>query len=351
MVRNTRQQIRTAAQPELIVVLYSVVESMGRGTPADITPDRETEQIAASVDRALRLTGGNSSMHAIRTADDVTRTLSRFDPATTLVFNLCEGLDNDTAAGEYHAAQRIAKSGLRYTGADPLTLERCLDKGRTHELLGAAGVPAAKWIVVRTVAELAGASIHPARTVGYPAIVKPALEDCSLAITSDSVVDSDAALLRQVRRIIEEYRQPALVEQFLDGREFSVSIRGYDDPEVVGTGQIDFADCSNPRDRIETYENKWSDRFTGVYPAPVSSSERDRLEQIGLSAYRALSCSGYARVDVREDSNRFHVLEVNPNPSLAEDAGFARAAAASGVDYAALAGILCADAWSRQRRE
>ena len=351
MVRSTQQHLRTIAQPELIVILYSVVESLGRGVTSDLTPDRETGQIAEAVHRALCGAGRNARMHPIRAAGDVTRALSPFDPATTLVFNLCEGLDNDMAGGEYRAAERIAQSGLRYTGADPRTLERCLDKGITHELLEAAGVPAAKWRLVRTVAELAAVADHPARTVGYPAIVKPALEDCSLAITSDSVVDTDAALERQVRRIIEEYRQPALIEGFLDGREFSVSIRGYENSEVVGTGQIDFADCANPRDRIETYENKWSDRFRGVYPAPVSMSERSTLEQLGLAAYRALSCSGYGRVDIREDSDRFHVLEVNPNPSLAEDAGFARAAAASGIDYASLAEMLCADAWSHMRQE
>lgn len=342
--------MRGIDSPHNILVLYSVVESMSRGVAGELAPDLETAGIAASIHAALAGTEAAVTSHAVRAVGDVERILGQFDPSDTLVFNLCEALDNDTSAGEVRAAEQIEKCGFCHTGSNPLTLERCLDKGRSHDLLGRSGVATAQWQLIGSTKESAEENGFEL-TVPFPAIVKPGREHCSLAIAPESVVDTADALWRRVDHIIMTYHQPALVERFLAGREFSVSIWGYEDPQVVGTGEIDFSTCTEPRKRIETYESKWSDQFKGVYPAPVAAADRVRLERLGLAAYRALSCTGYGRVDIREDAGELYVLEVNPNPSLAPDAGFARAAEASGICYHMMAQHLVELAWKNWLQE
>ncbi|HUX12247.1 MAG TPA: ATP-grasp domain-containing protein [Spirochaetia bacterium] len=319
--------------PDRIAVLYSVVTSLGRGEPGDLLPDKETAAIAVGVTEALRREGMDASLHPVRNSSEIALVLAGMNPKKTVVFNLCEALGgvpsgSTTATGEILAAETIIRAGFRCTGASPAALARCLDKGLTHEILAKAGVPVAP-------AQLFTRPDDHLR-IPYPVIVKPAQEDCSLAIRDDSVVDNDRDLRERVGRLIDTFRQPALVEKFLNGREFSVSIWGNAEPEVAGTGQIDFSSCDDPRRRLETFENKWSDRFPGVYPAGVSEQERAWLSDLGRTAYRAMDCQGYGRVDVREDSGEFYVLEVNPNPSLAKDAGFARASEASGIPYGAM---------------
>lgn len=322
-----------SAVPDRIAVLYSVVRSLGRGVEGDLLPDGETASIAADAAETLAGERFRTSLHPIDGPVALRLALSKLEPAETVIFNLCEALDGagsqiTTARGEIVAANIIAQAGFRFTGADAGALGRCLDKALTHRLLDAAGVPTAP---SQLFTEAGGRLDIP-----FPVIVKPASEDCSLAIHEDSVVDNDRDLRARVSSLLETYRQPALVEKFLDGREFSVSVWGNGEPEIAGTGQIDFSGCDNPRQRLETFENKWSDRFPGRYPARVSAEEISRLGEIGLAAYRAMGCSGYGRVDVREDSGSFYVLEVNPNPSLARDAGFARASEASGFGYLAM---------------
>jgi len=321
--------------PDRVAVVYSVVSSLGRGVEGDLIPDEETALIAAAVAEALAEAGLRASLHPVDGPEALEQALARQESGATVIFNLCEALAGlsgtgtdpalSTAGGEIVAARIIADSGFRYTGADPGALGRCLDKALTHRLLDFAGVPTAPSQVFTK----PGGRLR----IPYPVIVKPAGEDCSLAISEDSVVDNDRDLTARIESVIETYHQPALVEKFLDGREFSVSVWGNAVPEIAGTGQIDFSSCEDPRKRLETFENKWSDRFPGRYPARVRPEELLRLSELGIAAYRAMGCCGYGRVDVREDSGRFYVLEVNPNPSLARDAGFARAASASGLAY------------------
>jgi D-alanine-D-alanine ligase len=325
-------------EPRNVAVLYSLVDSLGRGEDGDLLPDLETADIAISVRAALVHSGFAVSGIPIRTVGDIAAALLPLDRESTLVFNLCEALDNSNTGGEILAAREIERNGFLYTGANPDVLERCLDKARSHAILAKAGIPVARYQVFED-------SEEPLRLT-FPVIVKPTREDCSLAISEDAVVDSEDALRKRIRYVLSTYRQPALVEQFLDGREFSVSVWGNSEPGVVGTGEIDFSSCPDPRKRIETFSNKWSDRFPGLYPARGNAFERRHLEKIGLEAYQALGCNGYGRVDLRKHGDSVYVLEVNPNPSLAADAGFARAAQASGMDYAAMARRLVLQAWS-----
>jgi D-alanine-D-alanine ligase len=205
------------------------------------------------------------------------------------------------------------------------------------------GIPTAPYQILYTGLELV--------TVPLPAIVKPLSEDCSLGINQNSVVCDVAALRKQVAYILRVYRQPALVEMFLDGREFSVSVWGNGVAHVLPIGEVDFSNCPDGRWLVDDFEAKWSNRFAAIYPALVDSGLVTSIRQIALAAYKTMGCRDYARVDMREKDGRLYVLEVNPNPCLSTSGGFARAARAAGYDYAKMVRQLAQWAWYRKGKE
>ncbi len=133
------------------------------------------------------------------------------------------------------------------------------------------------------------------------------------------------------------------MEEYLDGREFNVSILGDGKPEVLAVSEIDFAGLPEGLPRIVCYRAKWdedSPMYKGtvpVCPADIPRELEDRIRQVALRSYRVLGCRDYARVDLRTDARgHLYVLEVNPNPDLGPKAGLARAARAAGCSYAEL---------------
>jgi D-alanine-D-alanine ligase len=165
-------------------------------------------------------------------------------------------------------------------------------------------------------------------------------EDASLGINSSSICHDVSQLECQAAYIHDIYRQEALIEEYLDGREFNVSILGERAPEVLAISEIDFSGLPDGEPRIVSYRAKWdedSQIFRGtmpVCPAEIGKRLENRIKQIALRAYMAVGCRDYARVDMRSDARgNLYVLEVNPNPDIAPTAGFARAGRAAGYSY------------------
>jgi D-alanine-D-alanine ligase len=166
-----------------------------------------------------------------------------------------------------------------------------------------------------------------------------------VGICSASVVHTTVELESRVRHVLEHYRQPALVEQFIEGREINVSVleRPGGDPEVLPLHEIDFGEMPADRPRIVSFEGKWvesSAEFRGTRPVPcqLDSGTRARVEATALAAFRALDLRDYGRVDMRLSSDGTpYVIDVNPNCDLSsEGGGFARAARAAGMSYSDL---------------
>ncbi len=189
-----------------------------------------------------------------------------------------------------------------------------------------------------------------------PAIVKPVAEDCSLGITREAVVEDVDLLRRRVAYVLDRYHQPALVEMFLDGREFNVSVWGNGSAAVVLPVAEVLYDGFEGTRRVQNFDSKWNsdseefNTFTIQCPANVTRRMDTRLRRVALSAYKAMGCRDYARVDMREKNGQIYVLEVNPNPCLAADGGFARSARVAGHDYAAMAAQIVEWAWIRGQR-
>jgi D-alanine-D-alanine ligase len=250
----------------------------------------------------------------------------RFD----LAFNMCEGIDG-IAMLEPSVIAVLELMSLPYTGSSSFTTALCLRKHAVNGLLANAGLPVPRFAVVRRG--------EPFQSIGYPAICKPAAEDASIGIEQKSVVRSRRALERRVGVMHDRWNE-VLVQRYVDGREVNVGILG---DTVLPIAEIDFAHMPDGMWRIVSYRSKWepgSDEDAGAEPrcpAALPPETEQRVRQLALDAWRLVGGYGYGRVDMRIDSDgRPWILEVNPNPDIAPDAGLARMARAAGISYARL---------------
>ena len=262
-----------------------------------------------------------------------------------LVFNLCESLLSD-ARGEQAIPALLTAMKIRSTGSPALALGLALDKVRAKEVLRAHRVPTPDSARVDTLPASGELS-----AMGFPAIVKPSREDASVGIDDRSVVRDGASYRRAVRRVLRTYRQPALVERYVDGRELYVPILE-NSPRPLPITEVEFrAATFAKRPRIVSYRAKWVPgsrefRDTATAPAKLSAAVEARCRAVAEAAFAALGCRSYGRVDLRLDAaGRPWVLEVNPNCDLDPDAGFPRAALAAGISYRDLVRHLLREAY------
>lgn len=274
--------------------------------------------------------------------------LAACDPMLWIIFNWCEELPG-VPHSEPLVAAMLDAAGYVYTGAPAPALELAQDKPRVKELLAACNVPTPRGMVVESTATLAEWRI-------FPAIVKPAHEHCSLGMSAQSVVFTQRELAAQVARVIEEFHQPALVEEFIDGREFRVAFWGNRRLELLPPVEMDYSHLDDPRERICSYTAKFCPQSRAyreietIIPAPLSERELARLRQVCAAAYRAVGCRDYGRIDVRMRDGEFYVLDVNPNPDLSADASLACAAEALGYSYGELGSRIVRFAAARARQ-
>jgi len=294
-----------------ILILYSQVDAVVKGEQADVLADWETVEAAVDIRRALEAAG-----HRVRYAAvtcDVRAALAPYSPREWLVFNLCESVGGDSTL-EATVPPILEELGFAYTGASGEAMALCQHKARAKALFERHGLTTPRYAVLD--------SPDQPCTVPLPAIVKPVAEDASLGLSEDSVVRDAAGVARQVAYILERYRQPALVEEFIAGREFEVPVWGNDPPQAMPIIEIRYVGIEDPLRRFLTYEGKWvEDSFTYnhtqlVCPAPIEPGLQARLEAEALAAYRLTGCRDYARLDVRERAGVPYILEVNPNPSI-----------------------------------
>jgi D-alanine-D-alanine ligase len=247
------------------------------------------------------------------------------------VFNTCdEGFECDSHL-EPHVVTMLELLRIPYTGSDYLTLGMCLDKGLTKRILMANKIPTPRFVYSsgeNTV--LSG--------LKFPLMIKPSKEDGSIGIREDSVVHDEESLKRKIREIEERYKQPAIIEEFIDGREFNVAIIGNGSPEVLPVSEIQFTGTT----QICSYDAKWNVESPAykttvpVCPAPIPKKLENDIKKMALKAYKALNVKGYGRIDMRVANNKPFVIEVNPNPDISPDAGLVRSAKAAGYTYATL---------------
>jgi D-alanine-D-alanine ligase len=261
-----------------------------------------------------------------------------------LIFNLCEGYKGN-AHHEMHIASMWELMGIPYTGNTPISLGLAQNKVLAKKLFESKKIKTPMYQVYRET---------PVQTyLTYPLIAKPASEDASLGITQDSIIYSFDDLKRKVCELLEKYHQPVLVEKFIEGREFNVSVLGNHPPQVLPVSEINFSELEECY-HITSYEAKWLPehphykKTPPVCPAEVSKELRYKLMDVALQVYHQLMGRDYGRVDMRVDGHdQIYVLEYNPNPDISTDAGLARSALAAGLKYRDLIGKIVKDTLKR----
>lgn len=316
------------------VVLYNAASiSECEGCEEKIYPANIIREEVSAIEEVLRNKGYRPYVLAVeKFSQDLVCTLTEISPR--FVFNLCEEIDGEPEL-EMCIAGLLELLGFPYTGSDPYTLGLALNKFHVKQVLRAAGVPTARGYV-----RYPGQELTVPRGMRFPLIVKPARQDASLGINSNSVCHSMEQLQRQILYVHEIYDQEALVEEYLDGREFNVSVIGGVNPEVLAVSEIDFSGMPDNEPRIVSYRAKWDEESqvfnstAPVCPAQITRRFENRIRKIAIRSYQCTGCRDYARIDMRTDNRGgIYVLEVNPNPDISPKAGFARATRAAGYSY------------------
>lgn len=297
--------------------------------------DNNLSSTVADIEGGLKARGMEPSLLPLRNKaglGEFSRAVSASNDS--IIFNLCEGAFSRSSL-EMNVAALLELYGARFTGSGPLALGLALDKGMAKDILRSRGVPTPNYAVMDSVPDFSPAGL------GFPLIVKPLREDASVGIDTNAVVGSLYELRSRVEFVLEKYSQPAIVEEYVDGREFNIAVMGNGaGMRPLPPSEILFVDFPEGRPKIICYESKWVEesqffkKTVPSCPANVPDGLRDELQAIALKAYGIIGCRDYARVDMRLGSDgRIKVLEVNPNPDISSDAGFARAAKAAGLEY------------------
>jgi D-alanine-D-alanine ligase len=264
-----------------------------------------------------------------------------------LVFNLFEGFPGEPET-ETLVPEICSELRLPYTGCPASTLKIALDKIECKKLLIKGGILTPDFQV-----------LNPQKIkifrLKYPCIVKPVSEDASHGITAESVVNDFSLLEKRVKAISDSYGEQALVEEYIDGREFNVTILGETRFTILPVSEIVYS-LPPEMPRILTFDAKWepdSVYYRGtqaVCPAEISHQEKVAIYKTSLAAFRFIGCSGYARVDMRMDKKGdLYVIEINPNPDISFESGARRQAAAAGMKYTQFIDKIMKLAWEKKK--
>jgi len=316
-----------------VALLYNLLERLQKGEERDILAEDAVVEEIGAVEEAVNSLGHQCFVMAIR--DEIFSVIHWLKGiCPDLVFNLCESVYGNSC-WEMNIPALLDLLHIPYTGSPPLTLGLCQDKGKVKDILVSHGIQTPRYKIFD----------RPGRHVKgniYPMIVKPVHEDGSLGISTESVVFDDEALARQIQYVIEKYQQPALVEEFVNGREINVSLmEANGQVKVLPLSEIDYSDFPEGTPRICGYHAKWVSesfeyqRTKPICPAPLDWLTQKRVEHIAVKAFRVLECRDYARIDVRIDRDgKIYVIEVNPNPDISPQSGMTRAIKVEGITYA-----------------
>ncbi len=341
-----RMYVSDMIKLDALAPMAQIISSMPEGSVdmSEVGVIESREQ----VEMALREEGFTTTLFNIN--GDLNRLITFLtETKPRLIFNLCEGVRNQ-AIHEMHIAGIFELMGIPYTGAGAYALGTCLNKVRSKEIFAHHGIPTARFAMAESAADV------DARADGlhFPLIVKPSKEDASIGIENNSVVRDLPSLKAKVEHVVRSFNQPALIEEFIEGRELNVAVMGYEDPVILPISEIDFSGLPEDYPKIVTYNAKWVegtreyDGTIGTCPANLDPAVEQRVREVALRAYQVMEIRDYGRVDIRlTDDGTPYVLEVNPNPDLSDDAGFARSARTHGLTHAGMIAAIVKHALAR----
>lgn len=288
----------------------------------DYLAEFDTEETISSIENALKKYG--HKIYRIGSARDLIEDLPRL--RGDIIFNIAEGIDGRNRESQIPVI--LDALNIPYIGSDALTLSVLLDKIVAKKILAYHNIPTPRHFECKE-----ERNIVVPKGLNFPFIVKPQYEGSAKGITRDSKVNSYDGLKKQVRRIIRIYNQPALVEEFISGREFTVGIIGNENPEIFPVVERHLEVETNLSCHI--FEKCGYDAAGLKYQKPLEIEKdlESDIKRIAQEVFRAFECRDFARIDFRMDGRGVYVLEVNPLPSLARDDYFALSSEYLGISY------------------
>ena len=326
-----------------IAILYDLWEEDEPEAPPEKVPGRKPrrkkkkpKEDREEVFDALTKLGHEATYQVVDGRNQSLLAVSRCD--SDLVFNLTESYAGDDTK-DMNLAAYLDLLGCAYTGAGPHALYLAQDKALAKKIFAFHGIKTPFF------AESYRGKLDHSHDISFPLIVKPTSEDGSIGINNFSVVGSVKELMERIHYIHEEFDSPALIEEYIEGREMYAAVLGNGDPEALPLVELDLSKLPEGTPRIAGKEVKW-DKDTEAYKvtksAPVEDLDEEttkRLSDTAVAAYQALKLRDYGRIDMRlTEKGEVFVIEANPNPWLASSAEFAMAARKSGRSYTQLIG-------------
>ncbi len=316
-----------------VALIYNAYQDVGPESKSDSGSVWHLRQMIRHMARVLRRLGHTVTVVPIvGDLNSLQRKLRRLRPH--VVFNQYDDVVHG-ALYEMRVAAFIPMLGFPMTGSPALGLGLSRFKYMSLSLLKGAEIPIPPGTtLVERLSDLNGRKWH------YPLIVHPGQEHSGIGLERDSVVHSKTALREKVKDVLAVYKQPAIVQRFLTGREFNVGILGGRKPRVLPLAEVDYSRLPEGIPPIMSYAAKYIEssvefkKTKVVCPAQVDADLEARIAGTAVKAFRAVGGWGYGRVDIRLDEESLpRVLEVNCNPCLDEGIGLARSAEEAGIGY------------------
>ena len=306
------------------------------GEAFDADVENEPEETVVALEKALRALGHDP----IRIGPARNLLGGKEIPALDLAVNIAEGGRGRNREGE--APTLLEMHGIPYVGSDALTLSLSLDKAWTKDLARAAGVRTPDYFVASSAKGLPGLKLP------FPLFVKPRYEGSAKGLSSENKVHTAQELETQVARLTELYGQDVIVEEFIEGSEFTVAVVGSAPARALPV--IQRAVETESGIGLHVLDRKGLPPVTGSYdlPGELTSDLESRLQQAALAVFHKLECKDFARVDFRVDSEgQEWFLEINPLPTFAPDGTFAIMAELQGQTYSEFLATVMSEAIAR----
>jgi D-alanine-D-alanine ligase len=318
-------------QTNQVAILYNLEDDVPRGDAHDLLAIQYTANTTQYIYDALTSLGYNTLRVAVRDSlVELERELASYSPDDTFIFDNCDGFNGNNFAA-VSVLKLVEQLGFPHTGTPAEGIELCTDKPWAKKRLMEFGIPTPDYqVFTRPEGEI---------YIDFPVIVKPSTEDASMGIDLHSVASNPAALFEGVKRVLEQYEQPAIVEQFIPGREVAVAMWGNAPVETLPISEEDYSNISDPLQQLLTYEAKWepdSFYFKNIYarcPAALSEEEESRIQQVAVATFHAMGLRDFGRVDIRYYQGVPYVIDINELPDLSPESGFWNSARAAGYQY------------------
>lgn len=309
-----------------VTVLYNITSNLTAGVKEDLQTMDLTKDVK-SIHKALVREGFLVDDFEINENNTKELLLHKTD----VFFNLSYGIGS-LPYSEWEVPRLLEKINIPYTGSSAKAIVLTTDKAKTKMLLRKNHIPTPNFQVVKTV------KFNLKKSLSFPLITKPQKEDSSCGILQSSIVKNLKDLKKQVKNILKTYKQPVLIEEYIDGRELRISILGNGQKaRVLPITEISFRGSYRGKWPIVDFAAKWdhdADKDTPAARAKLDKKLYKKIEQLSLKTYNLCGCRDYADIDIRlAKDNIPYFIEINCNPGIAPTDGMERLAKTVGLTY------------------